>query len=243
MSGDPALARPGGPPHRGVPYTLYSIRKPRPTVSTAVGRSHLATPGARIREAASMRQPDRQRGRTIPGLSFLAVAAMACAAGTATAAAGDRPALEYNRDVRPILAENCFACHGPDSAARKADLRLDRREAAIEAGAIVPGEPESSELIARINAEDRDELMPPPATTKALSAAQKETLRRWIAEGAAYQPHWSLIPPRRPALPKVRDPSWARNPIDRFILAKLEENGLRPAPEADRRTLARRLSR
>jgi hypothetical protein len=189
-----------------------------------------------------MRQPDRQRGRTIHGLIFLAVAALTCAAGTATAADRDRPALEYNRDIRPILAENCFACHGPDSAARKADLRLDRREAAIEAGAIVPKESESSEMIARINSKDRDEVMPPPATTKTLSAAQKETLRRWIAEGAAYQPHWSLISPKRPALPKVKDPSWARNPIDRFVLAKLDENGLRPAPEADRRTLARRLS-
>jgi hypothetical protein len=165
---------------------------------------------------------------------------MACAAGTATAA--DAPKLEYNRDIRPILAENCFACHGPDSAARKADLRLDRREAAIESGAIVSREPESSELIARINARDPEEVMPPRATTKTLSASQKETLRRWIVQGAEYQPHWSLIPPRRPALPKVKGASWARNPIDRFVLAKLEENGLRPAPEADRGTLARRLS-
>jgi hypothetical protein len=189
-----------------------------------------------------MRQTDWKRGREFHGLSLLAVAALACAAGTATAADRERPGLEYNRDIRPILAENCFACHGPDSAARKADLRLDRREVAVEAGAIVPKEPDSSELIARINAKDPKELMPPPSTTKTLSPREKEALRRWIAEGAEYQPHWSLIPPRRPALPKAKDASWVRNPIDRFILAKLEGIGLRPAPEADRRTLARRLS-
>ena len=187
-----------------------------------------------------MRQREWQRGRKSIGLSLLTAAALASLAGTATAA--DPPKLEYNRDIRPILAENCFACHGPDSAARKADLRLDRREAAVEAGAIVPREPESSELVARINTKDPKELMPPPKTTKTLTAQEKETLRRWIAEGAEYQPHWSLIPPKRPALPKVKDASWARNPIDRFVLAKLEQNGLRPAPEADRRTLARRLS-
>ncbi len=164
------------------------------------------------------------------------------ALGAGPASAADRQALEYNRDIRPILAENCFPCHGPDSAARKAELRLDRREAAIEAGAIAPGDPESSELIARINAESADELMPPRKSTKTLTAQQKDTLKRWIAAGAEYQLHWSLIPPKRPALPKVRNESWVRNPIDRFVLAKLEENGLQPAPEADRRTLARRLS-
>ena len=136
--------------------------------------------------------------------------------------------LEYNRDVRPILAENCFACHGPDSAARKADLRLDRRDEAIEAGAIAPGDTEESELIARINAKDPKELMPPPSTTKKLTQKQKDLLKRWIADGAPYQPHWSLIAPKRPELPAVQDTAWVRNPIDRFVLAKLEENGLRP---------------
>src|SRR5262249_13711091 len=164
-----------------------------------------------------MRQPECQRERNHHGLSLLAVAALACAAGAA-AAEGDRPGLEYNRDIRPILAENCFPCHGPDSAARKADLRLDRPEAPIAAAAIAPEEPESSELIARINAEDPKQRMPPPATTKTLSAREKEALRRWIAAGAAYQSHWSLIPPKRPALPAVKDPAWARNPIDRFVL-------------------------
>ncbi len=151
--------------------------------------------------------------------------------------------LEYNRDVRPILAENCFACHGPDSAARKADLRLDRRDAAVKAEAIVPGKPDESELIDRIISDTiRDELMPPPKTHKKLTAAQKEMLKRWIAAGAEYQPHWSFIAPKRPQLPAVKNEAWVRNPIDRFILAELEKRGLAPAPEADRRTLARRLS-
>ena len=148
----------------------------------------------------------------------------------------------FNRDIRPILAENCFACHGPDSASRKADLRLDRREVAVKAGAIAPGKPDESEMIHRIFATDNDEVMPPPSIHKQLTTAQKEQLRAWIAAGAEYQPLWSFIPPTRPALPAVKDPAWVRNPIDRFVLAALERHGLQPAPEADRRTLARRLS-
>ena len=112
--------------------------------------------------------------------------------------------LSFNRDVRPILAENCFACHGPDSASRKADLRLDRREVAVKAGAIVPGKPDESEMIHRIFATDNDEVMPPPSIHKQLTAAQKEKLKAWIAAGAEYQPLWSFIPPARPALPAVK---------------------------------------
>ncbi|MDX1948471.1 MAG: DUF1553 domain-containing protein [Pirellulaceae bacterium] len=161
-------------------------------------------------------------------------------AAIAPAAAADK--LQYNRDIRPILAENCFACHGPDSASRKGDLRLDKREAALESAAFEPGKPEASTLIERVLSADPKQVMPPPATKKSLSAAQKETLRRWIAEGAEYEPHWSLIPPTRPAPPAVKNAAWGRNPIDQFILARLEQAGLTPAPEADRRTLARRLS-
>jgi hypothetical protein len=150
--------------------------------------------------------------------------------------------IEYNRDVRPILAENCFACHGPDSAARKASLRLDDRDAAIKMGAIVPGKLKDSALIEHIFSGDPKQVMPPPKTRKTLTAAQKETLKRWIAEGAEYQLHWSLLAPQRPALPKVKNEAWVRNPIDRFILAELEKRGMTPNPEADRRTLARRLS-
>ena len=151
--------------------------------------------------------------------------------------------IEYNRDIRPILAENCFACHGPDSAARKASLRIDRFDDAVNAGAIVAGKPSESEMIKRILLEDDDkELMPPRKTNKKLKPEQKELLKKWVAAGAEYQQHWSFITPTRPDVPKVKDKSWVRNPIDNFILAELEKHGLKPAPEADRRTLARRLS-
>jgi len=161
---------------------------------------------------------------------------------TATSAsAADQP-LEYNRDIRPILADKCFACHGPDSAARKADLRVDDRAAAIDMLAIVPGKPDESEMIARIFSKDEDEQMPPPATKKTLTVAEKEMLRRWIADGAEYQAHWSLIAPVKPPPPTTKKPAWVRNPIDAFVLAQLETIGLTPAKEADRRTLARRVS-
>jgi len=149
---------------------------------------------------------------------------------------------EYNRDVRPILAENCFACHGADSASRKADLRLDHREPAIEMGAITPGDPEASELIARILSEDPDLLMPPPETKKKLSAEERDILKRWVAGGAEYQQHWSFLPPEKANPPEVKQTAWVKNDIDRFVLAKLEQNGLAPAPAADPYTLFRRLN-
>ncbi|HEX3599095.1 MAG TPA: DUF1549 domain-containing protein, partial [Lacipirellulaceae bacterium] len=152
------------------------------------------------------------------------------------------PSVTYNHDIRPILFENCFSCHGPDSASRQAELRLDRREVAVDKGAIKPGDPDSSEMIRRILSDDADEKMPPPETKKKLTSAEKQTLARWIKEGAEYQPLWSLIAPVRPTVPKIRNSSWARNPIDNFIAARLEDEGLSPAPEADRRTLARRVS-
>ncbi len=189
---------------------------------------------------ARLRNPERRESLLKAGVSLFLLTAFAVEQGAATAGEGVR--LEYNRDVRPILAENCFACHGPDSAARKADLRLDKREAAIQAGAIAPGDIESSELIARINAADPKEVMPPAATTKTLSQKQKDVLKQWIASGAPYQLHWSLIPVARAQRPRLKSRSWVRNPIDEFILAKLEESGLEPAPEADRRSLARRLT-
>ncbi|MFN9268866.1 MAG: DUF1553 domain-containing protein [Planctomycetaceae bacterium] len=156
------------------------------------------------------------------------------------ASAADR--LEYNRDIRPILAENCFACHGPDSAARKAGLRLDRRAAALEAGAIDVDEPAESELLKRIVSTDPKQVMPPPETKKSLTPQQVATVKRWLAEGAEYQPHWSFMTPVRPALPAVKDAGWVRNDLDRFVLSNLEAHGLAPAPEADRRTLARRVA-
>ena len=154
-------------------------------------------------------------------------------------ALADEP-LEYNRDIRPILADNCFACHGPDSASRQADLRLDQREPAVELGAITPNDAEASELVRRILSDDHSEQMPPPETKKSLTAEQKEALRRWVDQGAVYEPHWSLIAPTRLEPPAVENAAWVRNPIDNFILARLEAEGLTPAAEADRRTLARR---
>jgi hypothetical protein len=172
----------------------------------------------------------------------LSLVMMGLAFGAAAPIRAAERALEYNRDIRPILAENCFACHGPDSASRKAGLRLDQREGAVKAKAIIPGNPAESALIARINSADAEEHMPPAQTNKKLTPAEKEALKKWIAAGAEYQPHWSLLAPKRPALPAVKNAAWVRNPIDRFILADLEKLGLQPAAEAERRTLARRLS-
>ncbi|HVR87575.1 MAG TPA: DUF1549 domain-containing protein, partial [Planctomycetota bacterium] len=155
-------------------------------------------------------------------------------------------AVRFNRDVRPILANTCFQCHGPDPGGRKAKLRLDREEGffgAREGGpTVVKGKPETSPLYLRILSKDPEELMPPPKSHKVLKPAEKDVLRRWIAQGAPWEPHWSFIKPERPAPPVVKNEKAARNAVDRFILAKLEAQGLAPAPEADRRTLARRLS-
>ncbi len=152
----------------------------------------------------------------------------------------------FNSKVRPILARHCFKCHGPDERARKSKLRLDQRDDALRGGrskqpALVPGHPEKSELIRRIFAEDEGEIMPPPHTKNPLSMEDKQILKRWIAEGAEYRLHWAFVPPKQQPLPAVKQTSWPRNPIDYFILARLEAEGLKPSPEADRYTLARRL--
>lgn len=157
--------------------------------------------------------------------------------------AGASAKLEFNRDIRPILSDHCFRCHGPDKSHRKAKLRLDLRDAALEREAFVPGKPEESEIIRRINATDPDDLMPPEDMHKPLSAAQKEMLKRWVAEGAEYQAHWAYITPARPAVPAIDNPeSRIQNPIDAFIQRELESRNIQPSPEADRRTLLRRLS-
>lgn len=168
---------------------------------------------------------------------------------TAFAGAGtldSKSAVDFSRDIRPILADNCYACHGPDAQERKAGLRLDVREGALaDLGgyhAIVPGDPAKSEVIARITTADADDLMPPPKTGKQLTTAQVDLLKRWIAEGAEWQPHWSFIKPERPPLPEVKASRWPRNPIDHFILARLEREKLQPSPEADKPTLIRRVT-
>ena len=151
-------------------------------------------------------------------------------------------ALEYNRDIRPILSGNCFRCHGPDGKQRQADLRLDLRDVAVRKKAIVPGKPDESELVRRIFSTSPDEMMPPPESNRVLEPREKEILREWIAQGAPYQPHWAYVPPARRSPPEVKARDWVRNPIDAFVLEKIEARGLAPVPEADRRTLARRLS-
>jgi hypothetical protein len=188
--------------------------------------------------------PERRKGSERVVRLWLAILLAWCAVlfgkiGETNAAP---PAIDYNRDIRPVLSENCFYCHGQDGNKRQAELRLDVRDAAIEAGAIVPNGPNSSELIERIFSDDPHKLMPPPKSNRRLSAEQKKLLERWITEGAAYAPHWAYITPSRPAEPTVRRTDWVRNPIDRFVLARLEAEQLSPSPEADRATLIKRLS-
>ena len=154
-------------------------------------------------------------------------------------------AVDFATDIRPILSENCFHCHGPDEEDRKAGLRLDTREGAIEDlggyQAIKPGSPVSSELYKRITTEDTDDLMPPPSTGKKLTSEQVVLIRKWIEEGAERGSHWAFEPPTRPNTPSVKRKEWIQNPIDRFVLARLEEQGLAPSPKADKVKLLRRL--
>jgi hypothetical protein len=151
------------------------------------------------------------------------------------------PPLDFNRNVRPILTDKCFACHGPDEKHRKGRLRLDDREAAIDKGAITPGRPNDSELFHRITANDPAERMPPAKSGKTLSPAEVAILTRWIEQGANWSAHWAYVPPQRHPVPAVNDANWPVNWIDHFILARLEREGLTPSPDADRVTLARRL--
>ena len=160
----------------------------------------------------------------------------------AAATAADLPVPEkpaYNRDVRPILADTCFRCHGFDKNQRKADRRLDTRGGALAENdgvrAIVPGKPDESEMVKRLLTSDADDVMPPPKEARQLTAREKEILQRWIAQGAEYQDHWAYIPPVKPTVPG------GGNPIDAFINARLTSLALTPTPPADPATLTRRL--
>jgi mono/diheme cytochrome c family protein len=158
-----------------------------------------------------------------------------------------RPAIDFNRQIRPLLSENCFACHGPDDRQRKAKLRLDTKAGAfaeLRSGglALVPGKPDDSELLRRLTTDDPAERMPPPKTGKHLTPEQIALVRQWIAQGAVWSEHWAFVAPRRPAVPRVADAAWPREPPDFFILARLEAAGLRPSPEADCTTLIRRVT-
>jgi hypothetical protein len=183
--------------------------------------------------------------RLVPLIALSFIARLSCAT--------TQERVDFNYDIRPLISSKCYHCHGPDEKARKAKLRLDVREDAIqehESGpTIVPGDAAKSELIRRITSTDRDEVMPPPKEDHALSAAEVDLFRRWINEGAEYKPHWSFVKPSRPPLPKIYNgamqeagPPMVRNPIDTFVLLKAGPFDLKPSPEADRYTLIRRVS-
>jgi mono/diheme cytochrome c family protein len=164
-----------------------------------------------------------------------------------TAADVPQKTVDFQREVRPILSDACFDCHGPDAKARKAHLRLDVADGGIfedrdGSKVVEPGKPDASELVRRITGTEPDEKMPPAKHHRQLTKTEIEVLCRWVAEGAKWRDHWSLVVPRRPPLPAVTKASWVRNGIDYFILARLEKEGLSPAPEADRTTLIRRVT-
>src|SRR6266567_3731554 len=172
---------------------------------------------------------------------LLYLLAASCALGAPEAT------VQFNRDIRPILSERCYACHGPDDRKRQSKLRLDVESAAKgDLGghsAIVPGEPLASELIRRVTSSDTARRMPPAYSGAVkLSSREIDLLTHWIEQGAQWQKHWAFIPPTRPELPEISDRSWPRNPIDYFVKAKLDAEGLKPAPEAAKRVLIRRVS-
>ena len=185
--------------------------------------------------------------RLLGALAPAAAAALVCQ-GAAAGEQGAAPKIDFNRDIRPIFSENCFACHGPDKDKRKAGLRLDRKQDAfkkLDSGnvALVPGRPDESKLLKAVSLPpDDDDHMPPKKTGKLLSKRQIDLLRRWIDQGAKWADHWAYLPPQRPAVPEIKAKKWVRNEIDRFILERLQKQGLRPNPPADRYTLIRRLS-
>jgi mono/diheme cytochrome c family protein len=174
---------------------------------------------------------------------FLLLVCCVAFGGLSASAQTSKGAVDFNRDVLPVLSENCFACHGFDANARKAGLRLDTPEGAttkLPSGntAIVPGKPNEGTLALRV----KTRTMPPANSGKKLTDAAIETLRRWVEQGAKYKKHWAFVPPQRPEIPTVKNKAWVLNPIDAFILARLEKEGLKPSPAADRVTLIRRLS-
>jgi len=184
----------------------------------------------------------RTRMKAIRRLWGPRVYALAAFLGWPMAALAEPESPNFPFEIRPILAKNCFACHGPDEGHRQADLRLDERQAAVDFGAIVPGAPDDSELFRRITSVDPEEQMPPAETGKKLSAQEVEKIKQWIAGGAEYSRHWSYEAPKRPPVPDVSQKEWCRNDIDRFVLSRLEQAGLAPEPEADRYHLIRRVS-
>ncbi len=167
--------------------------------------------------------------------------------GAGVTSAGVGGAIDFNRDIRPILSEHCYTCHGPDEGKRKAGLRLDVKEEAFRVlksgkAAVVAGDAKASSIVERVETKDPDEVMPPPEGGKPLTAAQVALIRRWVEGGAEWTGHWAFTAPKRPALPEVKDARWPRNELDRFVLARLEKEGLKPSPEADKATWVRRVT-
>ncbi len=177
--------------------------------------------------------------RTHPRLTLATALVALC--GSLSAAVQTRD-VDYGRDIRPILSENCFYCHGQDASHRKGKLRLDTLDGQRAKDAVIPGKPNDSEIIKRILTKDPDEQMPPPDSNRHLTDAQRELLRKWITQGAPFDGHWAFTAPVRPEEPKNRNATWARNPIDRFVAAKLDGYDLFPSVEADKETLIRRVS-
>lgn len=183
------------------------------------------------------------KSRTFVLLALVPITLMAALSVRAESPA-DRPKPGFNRDIRPLLSDRCFACHGPDKTSRKADLRLDRRDEAIRAGVLDPANFSESEILARIASDDPDEMMPPPAFKKPLSQQEKSLLREWVAQGAEYEPHWAFVPvPKTVPVPEVKESGFVvANPIDRFAAERLAKEGLKQARQADRTTWLRRVS-
>ncbi len=177
------------------------------------------------------------------GLVALIAATVVLTAGILSAQV---KSVRFDRDIRPLLSDNCFPCHGPDDRTREGELRLDLKEHALGTRdgepALKPGDLKASGVWQRIVSDDPDEKMPPPDSNKNLTSAQVDLIKRWIQQGAEWSDHWAFVGPRRPKLPDVSNAAWVRNPIDRFVLARLDREGLRPSPEASRQKLIRRLS-
>lgn len=177
--------------------------------------------------------------------------AMCCALAFASSAMGaegsDSQEIDFNRDVRPILSNNCFVCHGKDKESREAELRLDEFEFAISelpsgSHAFVPGNPGESEAYQRMVSTDEDEIMPPSYSDKKLTEKELAILKKWIEQGAEYQDHWAFAPAASPAIPSVKQKNWIENPIDSFVLAKLEKQNISPQQETSCETLLRRVT-
>ena len=236
--------------------TLVAIVQSPSTIFPMIKKSTLAILSCLLilSLASCKKAPDQAAANSLEKKETAQAAALANPAAAQTAAAAPAPAVEkisFSSQVRPILSNNCYACHGPDSHNQTSPFRLDTEEHSRANLAkqgeptrygVVPGKPEESLLLQRVVTRDPHEAMPPPYAKKtALTEEQIATLTEWIRQGAEYEPHWAFVAPVKPAAPEVKDKAWPRTPIDHFVLAKLESKGIKPSPEADKETLVRRV--